>query len=126
MKGSSKNEVELARLRLAEKQEARRFAREQSILDVVKWGVWLAALWIPISAARPIVESLAGKDTEVTGSLTASLMMTGVTGLGWAVTGARSRSRGRALVRLRARAGRLGLDLDAESTSNGVEEVKES
>jgi hypothetical protein len=78
--------------------------------ELFKWlvpAVWLVALWVPLRAALPIADALAGKHTDV--AVTFSLSITVSLVLGGTVYSLlrRSKEQREEIIRLRRRCARL-------------------
>ncbi len=83
-----------------------------------KWlvpAVWIAAVWIPLQAALPIVRALAGKNThvDITLAFSLSIVVTLSVGGGFAAVLRRSRAQREEIVRLRRRISQLELASEA-------------
>jgi hypothetical protein len=103
-------------------REIRRFLLGEKVLDLLKTPLWIASLWIPLQAVRPMIEDLAGKDTQVSGAMSISIGYAVVATAGWVNSNRKLRNLQRAEVNLSARMGRMGLDIKAEQTTREATE----
>lgn len=74
-----------------------------ALAKVALFVVGIAVLYVPIQAAVPIAEELAGKNTELTASFSISIAISLSSIAGVTVTLVRGRERSRELERLRAK-----------------------
>jgi len=90
--------------------------------ELYKWlvpVVWIASLWIPLQAILPIARALAGRQTNVSVTLTLSIVVSLAFGAGMLAMFIRSRAQRRELRRLRSRITELEKELPMKQLKAG-------
>jgi hypothetical protein len=87
-------------------REAQIAARTEIMLSAIPWIGWAALVvltYIPLQAVQPMIDDLAGKDTNVTMSVSLSIAINVVLAGTFFVQKARMKRQQRELIRLRGR-----------------------
>lgn len=108
---------------MAQEAQAREPTEADRHLAAARWesfkwlipAVWIAAVWVPLQAALPIVRALAGKNThlDVTLVFSLSIVVTLSAAGGFAALLRRSRAQREEIIRLRRRVSQLELAPEA-------------
>lgn len=94
--------------------------RRYEVAKSLVYVLYIAALWIPLQAVRPIAEAFAGKDTSVTLTITITIGLSVAFGAGMLAILVRTREQRRELRRLRRRCADLERELES---SKGQEQL---